>query len=135
MRFRLRTLLIVVTLFGVSFARVAYLKQSAIFHRQKAAVLVPRLAASERLTTVETQGAIEFLASGASRLWPRVVVNHDGRTVILESNGGRGHVVQVEANSADWKVAVAHEIIAQRFERAALRPWNLVQDSVTEITD
>jgi len=135
MRYSLRTLLILVTVLGVLFARVAYLKQSAISHRQKAAALVLRLVANERFTAAETQNFVLFLASGASRIKPRVLINHEGRAIILESDVGREHLVQFEANTPDWQAAVAHEIIAQRFERATLRPWNLVQDQVEKISD
>jgi hypothetical protein len=128
MRYRLRTLMIVMVVCGLVFARVAYLKQMAIYHRQKAAALIPRLAASERYTISEAQDAVAFLAAGASRIKPRVGVNYEGRYVNLESDAGRAHLVLVESNADDWQTVVTHEIMAQRYDHAVMRPWTLVSE-------
>jgi len=124
MRYRLRTLLIVVMIIGGPLARLAYLKQMVRFHRQAVEALIPTLCLSDRLTPDEAHYQISFMASNASRIksrivgHPHVVGIGSTKAIDLESNAGRGQLIQDKATLAEWKQAFAHEIIANRFERA-----------------
>jgi hypothetical protein len=133
MRYRLRTLLIVIAIFAIVFARVAYLKQSAAAHRRQAGMLVQRLAENERYSPEEVRHHAAFFIQDTNRITHRVLVNHAGRFIHLDSDSGRGQIVQFAANTRDWKQLYAHEIIARRFDHAVFRPWTLVQDDTAAI--
>jgi hypothetical protein len=141
MQYRLLTLLIVVAIIGGPLSRLAYLKQMARCHRQAVETLVPTLCRSNRLTPDETHQQILFMASNASRIKSRIighphVVGIGSTEVIdLESDAGRGHIIQDKAMLADWKHARAHEIIASRFDRAFFRPWETVDASIGRIVE
>jgi hypothetical protein len=139
MRFGLRMLLIVVTLIGGPFARIGYLHQRARFHRQLVEKLVPALCASDRATPDEVRMYVSFMATDATRLKSRTLgrpyIIGIGSTEVIEvaSDAGRGHIIQDEATLREWREAFAHEIIARRFDRATLRPWQTVDDNLARI--
>src|SRR5438045_1952624 len=107
MRYRLRTLLIVVTVACLYLAWVAYLRQHAQFQRQ-AADLVSQIAAAERHTRDETDLGILALAAGKTPT----------RTAHLTIGGGPDKVTFIEsARTArvvndemadEWHLAVHH---------------------------
>src|SRR5947207_10987830 len=111
MRYSLRTLLIVVTIIGGPLSRLAYLKQMARFHHQAVEALIPTLCLSDRLTPDEAHYQISFMASNASQITSRIVghphVVGIGWTEVidLESDAGRGHIIQDKATLAEWKHA------------------------------
>ena len=141
MRYSLRTLLIVVAILGGPLARLGYLKQMARAHRRTIETLIPTLCVSDRGTPDEIRSQISFMASDASRLSSRVighphVVGIGSTEVIdLESDAGRRHVIQNEVTLAEWKQAIANEIVARRFDQAFFRPWQHVHGSVAKIID
>jgi len=140
-RYSLRMLLIVVALLGGPLARLGYLTQTARAHRQTVETLIPTLCVSDRGTPDEIRSQISFMASDASRLSSRVighphVVGIGSTEVIdLESDAGRGHVIQNEVTLAEWKQAIAHEIVARRFDQTFFRPLQSIAGNVASIVD
>jgi hypothetical protein len=128
MRYSLRTLLIFTMIVGLILARIAYLKQMARVHRNAVAKLVVDLAALERDPPQETQSAVQFLAEGGSTV-KVAVVGTVPRITVLENERRNGVVIQHGASAIKWQRAVAHEIMAQRYDRAVYRPWTFVSES------
>jgi len=120
MRYRLRTLLIVVTLFCVVTARVAYLRHHADFHKREAARFISRIATTEREREQKIEHAIHRLAQ----------VGPAARELVISENGASAALgrVEWEKNLADWHTATCHQILADRYDRAAYRPWTFVSD-------
>jgi hypothetical protein len=110
MRFRLCTLLIVLAISGAIFARIGYLTRMAEFHRREATAGFSRLArefgeSPERWVPYEVE---------AVRYWER-----DPQTWQM-----------IRDNPAHYYVsAIYHQILADRYERAIYRPWQVVSQT------
>jgi len=120
MRYRLRTLLIVVTLLCVVTARVTLLKRRADFHQRETARLISRIATTEREREQKIENAIHRLAQ----------IGPAARELVISENGASATVSRIEwdNNLNDWQMATSHQIIANRYERAIYRPWVFVSD-------
>ncbi len=140
MRYRLRTLLIVVAIIGGPLARLAYLQQMARVHRHSVEALVPILCVSDRATPDEIHHYVSHMASGAPSRIKSQMVGHPyvigiGSTeaINLHSDAGRDHLILDQSTLPEWKQAFAHEIIARRFDRAFFHPWQTVDADVDHI--
>jgi hypothetical protein len=94
--YHLRTLLILLVVAGILFARISYLKRMGHNHRQSVARLVPAIAVSERTTGDEVEGSIRFLALGESTLGTKHFPIADEPTVkvtVLENRIGNARVI------------------------------------------
>jgi hypothetical protein len=107
MRYRLRTLLILLALVAVVFARIAYLKQKGEFHRREASLHIARLASmGTPRSDIERTVAYDI---AQPELWQRAIRRPlDG------------------APFDDWELTYFHEIMAQRYEQGVYCPWRLV---------
>ena len=128
MRYRLRTLLIVVTLLCGLAARVAYLRYHADFHKREVARLVSQIAKTENEPRQNIEYAALRLAEFglASDGQPQYVQ----RELFINENGASSRVSQSEweNNLRDWHSATYHQILADRYSRAVYRPWTFVTD-------
>jgi len=128
MRYRLRTLLIVVTLFCVVTARVGYLRHRADFHNQEAARFISQIAKTENEHRQNIEYATLRLAEFglASDGQPQYVQ----RELFVNENGASSRVSESEweSNLRDWHSATYHQILADRYGRAVYRPWTFVND-------
>src|SRR5262245_12092456 len=110
MRYRLRTLLIVLTILGALFARIGYLKHKAQFHRQKVSNLVSRmLGAKENIARGITSDVIEHAVSverSDPALWKRIREAQKQDTLRNEA----------------FLYMIYHQIMADRYGRAVYRP-------------
>jgi len=110
MRFRLRTLMIVLAAGGVLFARVGYLKRMAAFHRREASARIARIANNCDLSVAEVAKTVRENVDEKAREWSDV--RHSSRD-------GLG----TDLNAS----AYFHEAMADRYERACYRPWQPVR--------
>jgi hypothetical protein len=112
MQYRLRTLLIVVSLAGLLLARVAYLKHKADFHRGHAAALISSIAAREQ----REEDAVAYAVYSMIHLRPSVALQA---------------IREAPHDGSYWDgicSAMSHELIARKYDKAVYRPWTLVAD-------
>jgi hypothetical protein len=129
MRFRLRTLLIVVSILAAVLARVAYLKRQRDFHRQEVHRLVTQLASTpgsegERVLARQVH---ELAAFG-----PAARGSWIGSGALPPGQDGSS---EYESTMTAWHEAKQHELLANRYSRAIYRPWTLVWDDPNSVPD
>jgi hypothetical protein len=132
MRYRLRTLLIVVTLVSIPLARIACLKRMAAMNRRSAEQYIEAIAGFQQNSHDDVQAAVELAVSHGEV--PRLSIPKN-RFVKLEfsaRNGGIGVINLDEAAMENWGKAIAHTIVADRYERAVYRPWTRVKETVEQ---
>jgi hypothetical protein len=116
MRYRLRTLLIVLTVGCAFLAWVAYLRQTAAYHRREAERLAFQIADYTLSNENLVHDAVELYAAEGR------VSEED---LIWHPNYGRGLIIDDEAR-ADWDSAVRHQRMAAVYDGAILKPWTLL---------
>jgi len=118
MRFRLRTLLIVITVGAMLFARVGYLKQKARFHRREALQIALGIATVENDSVADVARAMRLLAEG--RPAPNTKLGSGSSAVF-----GYGlHVRSVAGETAfDWRRAIWHSKMAYEYDQDVFRLW------------
>src|SRR5438477_4528280 len=110
MRYRLRTLLIGLTMLCVVLARVAYIRRMATFHRSETTKLVERLS---RQTQQTPEWIISFVQLHAK--WDaEFEVNPWSNPFDLERDS--------DPCVEEWTQAVYHEAMAKAYECALIRP-------------
>jgi hypothetical protein len=124
MRFRLRTLLIVIAVLAAVLARLAYLKRQRDFHRQEVNRLVTQLAAFHHYDWREIERRVRDIAADG----PNVRGSWVGADLPREY--GRA---EYEDWLTNWHLARQHEILANRFSRAIYRPWAMVWDDPNSV--
>src|SRR5688572_3606482 len=110
MQFRLRTLLILMTVACVLLARFAHVRNMAAFHRREAARLSQRFATIVRLNPEWVWEDVERYANYDSNL----IVNPWNNPWDLEDDD--------DERVLDWKNAVYHKAMAMAYERAVIFP-------------
>jgi hypothetical protein len=110
MRYRVRTLLIVVTLGCVIFARVAHMRQMAAFHRSEVAKLVQRFSKVVRLDPELVLWDVKSYAKCDSDF----EVNPWNNPWDLEEGD--------DPRVRDWTAAVYHKTMASAYDRALILP-------------
>jgi hypothetical protein len=120
MRFRLRTLMIVLALLAGLFARIGYLKSRAAFHRRQVSSTISRLVTrplemQSGITQAVMNRAIGDATLDNASVWKQIRV--------AQAVGFKGK---------DEAKLFFHEIMADRYERAAYRPWRLVPEAEAE---
>jgi hypothetical protein len=116
-RFSLRTLLTVLTLLAGLFARIGYLKNRAGYHRRQVSSTISRLVTQpinlrNGITDEVMNRAISNLELDNASMWEQI----------------RG-AQAVDFKGRDEAKLFFHVIMADRFERAAYRPWRLVSEA------
>ncbi len=124
MRFRLRTLMVVVTLCSVPLGWIAWLRQAAAFHRGESERFAAIIQSAETPDSGDPRGRIQLLAANASVTKCVVVRQDDGEIVGFLKNGRTTTYAHPTVTSA-WRPAVYHSIMAARYEQAVYRPWIL----------
>jgi hypothetical protein len=121
MQFRLRTLLIAVTLACMFFAWAAYLRRKAAHHRQQAASLILRISETDHLKHQKIEEAVHWLAAGTAK----VIRGYDykSRNTIVSFRGQPPFFLSDEEG---LKSAVYHQKMAAAYDGAMLRPWTLL---------
>jgi hypothetical protein len=109
MRYRLRTLLILIAIGGTLFARIGYLKRWVDFHRREAAIRITQIAKNCDRNSTEIAKALHDNVIEQSRDWSDVRAS---------SKDGQGQDLNASA--------YYHEAMASRYERAIYRPWQSV---------
>ena len=131
MRYRLRTLLMFFTAVGLFFGWIAWLRQSAAFHRRESSRIVSMLAHCEATTPDYVEERVAALAQGRSiTKWVKAA-NGNGEKCTLLKNGGHMTLSDsVSVDVEDWGSAVYHVMMTDRFDRAIYRPWILLCESM-----
>jgi hypothetical protein len=136
-RYKLRTLLVVMTLVGGPLARIGYLKRMADFHRQRDAQLVNQLTAEYfalRNTFIGSQpvdqelidATIQGQIDGELIIDVNVLRTDKPWTVYFAREEGNrlSHVRYCSEDEAlRWFTAAYHRRMAMRYEQAMFRPW------------
>lgn len=146
MRFRLRTLMILMAVAGAVFARVAYLKQWRDFHKREVAKLVESIRIAEGEHKQIADFVNDLAMAGRRIAWGRDLT----QTKVLISNGKfvrwiKDCTTTVEIDSTTlekdfaafeiWENAIHHQALANRYDEAMYRPWRQVspQEAVTSL--
>jgi hypothetical protein len=124
MRYRLRTLLIVISVLAIVLARVAYLKRHRDFHRQEVQRLVTQLVTFHKYDWREIERRVSDMAAEGP--------NEHGSEIGAELPWEYG-VSEYEDMLANWKLSRQHQILANRYSRAIYRPWALVWDDPNSV--
>ena len=110
MRFRLRTLLIVVTLCCIYAAWVGFLRNKAAYHRSESAKITAELAAGMGMETKDIEAIVSNVASHSrSRV--------DGLRFQVE--------VPADPGLERHRLAVNHQILAKAYDQSIVRPWKI----------
>ncbi|HEY2414146.1 MAG TPA: hypothetical protein VGI40_18015 [Pirellulaceae bacterium] len=125
MRYRLRTLLILITVAAIVCARIAYLRQRSAMHRQAATQILTRI---NQMSEAQARNALRRLLAGGIPIKTIEVTSMETAVTALENQSGTGQIVEVD-RTADWQRALHHEALAIRYERAAYRPWLVIDES------
>jgi hypothetical protein len=126
MRYSLRTLLMVVTVFSLVIARVSYLKHQRDYHRREVQKLIAQLSALGNSDRREMEGQVRYAAEACPR----------ARGTFAGGNlpGEFGSPVYENTLTA-WHIASQHELLANRYSRAIYRPWAFVWDDPNSVPD
>ena len=129
MRYRLRTLLVVVAMAGLLFARIGYLKRKAEFHRQACEDFVRGIAAVETASEKEIEESVGRLAAGHKEVETRRLRIAGGprqSITVLESRVGYGIVIRNNQMADDWHRAIYHRVLAEKYDQALFSPWRMI---------
>ena len=125
MRYRLRTLLILLTFLGVLFARIGYLKRMASFHRQLVEGRIAKTA--DRAATHPHNVSI-----GADRKLIEITLREE----INRDPASRWKQIREASKTGAKRDAFTdlylHQVMADRYERAIYTPWRLVSEAESE---
>jgi hypothetical protein len=128
MRYRLRTLLILMAFAGLVFARMGDLRKKAIAHRLAAANLIPAIATAEKERAQSVESSVQHLAR-SPKLKTIVSKFHSREVIVLENGAGNGMLIQNNAALSNWRDAIRHSVLASEYERAVYRPWIIVSET------
>ena len=130
-RFTLRTLMIGVTLFAVILGgRLEYIRRHLAFHRREAASALAAVAEKEHQPLEAMAETVNRFANTGEKTaiqrYPHYPISgfHAGPYVLAASNDALD----------DWRRAVHHKQAADAYERALVRPWVLVDDTISTAT-
>ena len=112
MRFRLRTLLILVTVVCVYAAWVGYMRNAAALHGQEANRIARELAQSTSMTTKDLEVLITNIAAQSTARVDKL-------------SFGSVDTFLGEARLAEHRKAVNHTILANTYDQSILRPWKI----------
>jgi hypothetical protein len=135
LRFRLRTLLILMAVAEVVFARIAYLKQWRDFHKREVAKLVESIRIAEGEDRQIADSVInDFAMAGRPIGWG----NDLTQTKVGITNGPLVRWIKdsttLEKDFATfeiWRKAIHHQALANRYDEAMYRPWRQVSPQET----
>jgi hypothetical protein len=114
MRYRLRTLLIVVTVSAMLFAWAAYMRRMAEHHRNEAASIM------NAITTDIGRG---FTKENVREVVDRVAAGNETKGLNSRSFASFASPLRGSDIDAALSAAVYHQRQANRYEKAMLRPW------------
>jgi hypothetical protein len=141
LRYRLRTLLMLVTLACVMSAWVAYVRRMERFHREAENKHASRIAAAESALwpalsvprDKHVEARVTALVVEGPRRNGRLEIHRRGipgsRDVTVSN--GRGLSIRGRGDITDWQMAVHHRIAADKYRRARFEPWVLMSRNST----
>jgi hypothetical protein len=121
-RFKLRTLLIVLAIAGMVFARIAYLKRLGDFHHREVHRLIQAITKAEGGDNRIANSLNDFAIAGETI----GTVSDSTRTKIGIHNSHFVRWVKDESSVELWRSAIYHQILANRYQAAMYRPWTVV---------
>jgi hypothetical protein len=104
-RFRLRTLMIVVSVACAVFAWAAYLRRMAVHHRDESTRLVSKISKTDALQRQNVDEAVQWLSAGTAKAISAYYPGSGKTLVTYQSPTGS----LFRPNSADWDRAVYHK--------------------------
>jgi hypothetical protein len=113
MRYRLRTLLILMTVVCACLAWVGYCRRMAAFHRERSSQLISQVAKREGMTHKQVEEAMSELFER----WPIQAVE-----MAQAAPTGTDRYEPVYCSAID------HETIARKYDRAVWWPWILISN-------
>jgi hypothetical protein len=139
MRFRLRTLMIVVTVAGVCLGWVGNAPRQTKFHRQRASAIAQRIVQTDR--HISSGNAIKQIRSFAAGRFDTTITYHGmtrrGRVATIKNGPIEQNIY--EETALDWRDAIHHQMMADTYDSATYRPWMLLSaprvSGTTERTD
>ena len=119
MRYRLRTLLIAITVACMYLAWVGYCRRMARFYRKQSSELLLQVVAqaSQAGQAGRTLEWEKKWVSGLIEGWPEQAAKMNNPKWVDE-----------EGENPEFASAVVHEITARKYDRAAWNPWVLISD-------
>jgi len=136
MRYRLRTLLIVVTAVCMFFAWAAYVRRMERYHRAEENKRVAIIMASEHdlwpalavPRNEHVQARVTALVEKGPRRNDRFEIRFQeilGSEDVTIYNG-RGLSTRGRGDITDWREAIHHRIMADKYHHALIQPWVLL---------
>ena len=130
-RFRLRTLMIGVTLFAVLLGgRLEYIRRQVAFHRREAASALAVVAQKEKQPIAKMAETVNRFADTGEK----TAIQRYPHYPISGFVAGRYTLAARNEALEDWRRAVHHEQAADAYERARVRPWMWVDDTISTAT-
>jgi len=136
MRYRLRTLLIVVTVAGSFFAWAAHVRKMEQFHRTEESKNVNSIALAEKdlwpALAAPRDEHVRARVTGLVEGGPRKNVGFEIRRRDIPGSediviyNSRGLSTRGRGEFDCWKMAVHHRIMADKYRRALFQPWILL---------
>src|SRR5262245_48936440 len=124
MRYKLRTLLILLALAGMVLARIAYLKRCRDFHQQEVGRLIAAIC--------EAEGADDKVADSVGDLAQAGTTVGTGSdatgTKVGLHNAQFVRWIKDSSTIELWKNAIHHQVLADRYGAAIYRPWTFVSE-------
>ena len=119
LRYKLRTLFIVVGLLGLVCARIAYLKRMSDYHRAEGEKLMDAMALTDE--------------EGRPIRYRIHIYSHGGTGLTAYSDGAEVPVPSYDRDMSypearQWQAAMSHQTTAHKYERAMYRPWMKVSN-------
>jgi hypothetical protein len=127
MRYRLRTLLIVVTVLAAVLARIAYLKRQRDFHRREVNRVVTQLATFHHYGGREIERRVSEIAAKEGPNTRGIAIYADMPWEYSSS--------EYDDMFTNWHLARQHQILANRYNQAIYCPWELVWDDPNSVPD
>jgi len=126
-RYKLRTLLIVMAVAGVVFARVAYLKRWRDFHKREVAKIVESIRIAEGEDRQIANSVNNFAMAGRAIGWGYDLT----QTKVGITNGPHVRWVKDSTMFEIWERAIHHQALANRYDEAMYRPWRQISPQET----
>jgi hypothetical protein len=124
MRFRLRTLLIFLTLACAYFGWVSHAKRRAEFHRHQENEVARQIGIMEAAERERINRAITLLATPGTNSW---TTSRNGTTRVLVEKSGTVEEIRIPRmiDEDSWERLAHHKLSADAYERATFQPWNM----------
>jgi hypothetical protein len=131
MRYRLRTLLIVVTVSCLVLAWVTHSRRMAQYHSREAVRLISQIAQTEKSRPVDIENSIRMLEDDATTKIPRVGKLFGQSVVHIHVPNGPMRLL-FQTDPDHWQQAIDHRKRSKAYQHAAWRPWLLISGKLRQ---